>query len=409
MGSERNHRFAVAQLGARMHYSVPRILHRAGRLERLYTDLVATQGWPRWLSAAIPDRLAGDALRRLKARVPRDVPPGKIVTFPTLGIASWLRQRRARSATELTAAYLWSAKEFCRRIVRCGLRRAGAVYAFNGAALELLRFAKERGLATVVEQTAPPWSIVQRWIEEERRAWPGWEAQTGGDALADEFTERERQEWQCADVVLCGSDFVVSGLAAAGGPVERCRVVPYGVDARPHLRPCRRNGRLRVLFSGQVGLRKGVPYLLEAARRLAADRYEFRLVGPVCLSAAARAEVSARAQLTGSVPRAEMERHYAWADVFLLPTICEGSATVCYEALAAGLPVITTAHAGSVVRDGQEGWIVPIRDPEAIAERLELLRSQPELLAHMSQNARLRAGEFTVEKYGERLLAALPG
>jgi len=102
-----------------------------------------------------------------------------------------------------------------------------------------------------------------------------------------------------------------------------------------------------------------------------------------------------------------MAEHYAWADVFLLPSICEGSATVCYEALAAGLPVVTTENAGSVVRDGIDGFIVPIRDAAAVVARLETLDRDRPLLESMARAARERAREFTLEKYGERLLAAL--
>jgi glycosyltransferase involved in cell wall biosynthesis len=82
---------------------------------------------------------------------------------------------------------------------------------------------------------------------------------------------------------------------------------------------------------------------------------------------------------------------------------------VCYEALAAGLPVITTPHAGSVVRHGVDGMIVPIRDAEAIAGALDTIRTSPTLLFNLSRNAAERAGEFTLEKYGERLVAALAG
>jgi glycosyltransferase involved in cell wall biosynthesis len=77
------------------------------------------------------------------------------------------------------------------------------------------------------------------------------------------------------------------------------------------------------------------------------------------------------------VTRQEVRRHYQWADVFVFPSLCEGSAMVTYEALAAGLPVITTPNAGSVVRDGVDGFIVPIRDAEAIAAKLDLLARDP--------------------------------
>jgi glycosyltransferase involved in cell wall biosynthesis len=88
--------------------------------------------------------------------------------------------------------------------------------------------------------------------------------------------------------------------------------------------------------------------------------------------------------LIGAVPRSEIEQHFAWADVFLLPSVCEGSATVTYEALHWGLPVICTSNTGSVVRDGQEGFIIPAGDAQAIADRIDQLRRDPELLAAMS-------------------------
>jgi glycosyltransferase involved in cell wall biosynthesis len=398
----------VAQLGARMHYAVPRMLHAAGKLEVLYTDLVAAKGWPRWFVGASPKGVRARWLGRLAARTAPGIPRRRIVHFPGFALECARRQRAARSATELTAAYLWAGEKFCRLVVRRGLGSAAAVYAFNSAAMELLRFAKDNGLTTVVEQVSRPWNMAGRIVSQERQAWPDWELDAGEDALADEFTTREQQEWQSADAILCGSEFVVQGIQAAGGPVERCRVVPYGVDGAALLGPRERDGTLRVLFCGAVALGKGVPYLLEAARQLPGDRFHFRLVGPIGLTETARAEVSKHADLVGAVPRPDMPGHYQWADVFVLPTLCEGSATVCYEALAAGLPVITTPNAGSVVRDGVDGFIVPIRDSEAIAEKLDLLLSQPEVLAEMSRNALQRAREFTLEKYGERLLAALP-
>jgi glycosyltransferase involved in cell wall biosynthesis len=400
-------RFAVAHLGARMHYAVPCILHAAGRLELLYTDIVATKGWPRWLVPVFPGRMRTGLRRRLAARVPQVLPAGRIVHFPGFALQCARRQHAARSATELTAAYLWAGAEFCRLIIKRGLGNAGAIYAFNSAALELLRFAKERGLATALEQTLPPWSMTCRIVDQERQAWPGWEPETGEDALAEKFTDREQQEWRLADTILCASEFVVRGTQAAGGPVERCRVVPYGVDGAAISARRRSGGALRVLFCGAVGLRKGIPHLLQAAKQLPAGWFHFRLVGPIGLTDTARAEVSKHAELLGAVPRRDTLAHYQWADVFVLPTLCEGSATVCYEALAAGLPVITTPNAGSVVRDGVDGFIVPIRNSAAIAEKLELLAAQPQLLEEMSRRALDRSTEFTLERYGERLLAAL--
>lgn len=120
-------------------------------------------------------------------------------------------------------------------------------------------------------------------------------------------------------------------------------------------------------------------------------------------------EISQWVELRGIVPRSQIVEEFRWADVFLLPSLCEGSATAVYEALAAGLPVITTENTGSVVRDGVEGFIVPVCDPEAIATAVRALADNPELRRSMSTNALLRAAEHTVESYGERLLPPCPG
>jgi glycosyltransferase involved in cell wall biosynthesis len=100
---------------------------------------------------------------------------------------------------------------------------------------------------------------------------------------------------------------------------------------------------------------------------------------------------------------------YAQADVLLLPSISEGSATVCYEALASGLPVVTTANAGSVVRDGVDGFVVPIRDPAALADRISLLSRDRQRLEEMSRQATQTAEQYTWNCYGKRLVEAITG
>ena len=133
----------------------------------------------------------------------------------------------------------------------------------------------------------------------------------------------------------------------------------------------------------------------------------FRLVGNIDVSSQARDELRKHVELVGPVPRSEISEHFTWADVFLLPSVCEGSAAATYEAVAHGLPVVCTANTGSVVRDGEEGFLVPIRDVESIVERLERFARGWELRARMGGSGRARAEEFTVELYGQRLLAAL--
>lgn len=396
----------VAQLGARMHYAIPRMLHDAGILSHFYTDICATQGWPRVLGL-LPGNFRPAGLKRLLDRVPVGVPSEKITAFTSFGWEYHNRRAASSTPTDITRAHLWAGRRFCELILDKGLEGADGVYTFNSAGLELLEGAKQRGLKAVMEQTIAPREIEMKLLREEQERFPDWEPPVPDDEAVGEFIAREHAEWEQADLILCGSEFVREGIAASGGPSEKCRIVPYGVDAKFQIEGRERQaGPLRVLTVGVVGLRKGSPYVFEAARQLKGIA-EFRMVGTVGMLPAARSRSAEFVELPGAVPRSEVHRHFAWADVFLLPSMCEGSATVVYEALAAGLPVVCTPNAGSVVRHGEEGFVVPVRDVQAIVDALADLARIPDLLAAMSIKACERATMFTLDHYRGRLLAAL--
>lgn len=400
---------AISQLGARMHYAVPRILQEAGRLERLFTDLCATKGWPRALCAP-PAHVLPASLRRLRGRVPYGIPADKITCFPVLGVSANLRRTIWRTSAQDTKVALSVGHAFSRAVVRHGFGGAAGFYGISGECLEQLQVARAKGLWTAVEQIIAPRAVVDRLIAGEAARYPQWQMADEPDPLAEAFAAREKEEWRNADLIVCPSEFVLEGVGDVGGPAERCVIVPYGVDARFRQppRPARRPGPLRVLTVGAVGLRKGSPYVLEAARRLK-GRAHFRMVGPLFIPGAVQEELRRDVELTGPVPRAEMAGQYAWADVFLLPSVCEGSATVTYEALAAGLPVVTTPNTGSVVRDGVDGFICAAGDSDTICDRLERLARDRDLLESMAREAVTASFDHDVAAYGRRLLAALDG
>ena len=391
-----------------MHYAIPRMLNDAGMLTHFYTDICGNVGWPR-LARLIPKRHRPLPLRRLLGRIPEGIPVDRITTFPGYALQYWQRERRTRSVAEANEVYLWAGRRFCRLVASHGFEGATGVYVFESAGLEILQLAKRLGLKTVTEQSIAPREITFRILAEEYDRFPGWEARIPNTEAIAVLTGRERQEWALSDVILCGSEFVARGVGECGGPRTRCAIVPYGVDARFASDTPRMRGapRLRVLTVGEVGLRKGSQYVLEAAKKLGSSA-EFRMVGQVRLRDEAVRTLSEHVQLCGPIPRAEMQKQYAWADVFLLPSLCEGSATVVYEALSAGLPVICTFNTGSVVCDGVEGYIVPIRNPDAIVEKLLYLANHPSVLSEMSASAIDRAKQFSLAAYRDRLLDAIP-
>ncbi|WP_284735829.1 glycosyltransferase family 4 protein [Dongia deserti] len=291
--------------------------------------------------------------------------------------------------------------------MRHGLGDATGVYVFNTAGLEVLQAARANQRTTILEQTIAPLRIEQDLIRAESERFPSWQRPFEAAAEYSTLREREESEWQLADKIVCGSSFVRDGIGACGGPKERCIVVPYGVDQRFCLAPRpNHGGPLRVLTVGGVGLRKGTPYLLAAADMLSRQA-TFRLVGALECEAGAVHRLRETVELVGSVPHAAMLQHFAWADVFLLPSLCEGSVTAIYEALGASLPVICTKNCGSVVRDGLDGFIVPIRDSEAIVDAVLRLAGDADLRREMSRNAGARAIEYGFRSYSLSLLAAL--
>ncbi|MEH2242830.1 glycosyltransferase family 4 protein [Nostoc sp.] len=394
-------KFTVAQLGARRHYAIPRILHEAGQLEHFYTDICAVKGFPKYLRL-IPPKFQSKSLARLTGRIPYGINPNLITAFSGFGFEYISRLRKASSASETTKTFLWAGKTFGRLILRQGLRGNG-VYVFNTAGLELLQAAKQAGLKTVMEQTIAPYQIEKQLLQEEQALHPGWEEPLQKNEYLAEYIEREQQEWSLADVILCGSDFVRDTIQQCQGLKERCVVVPYGIDAsfQPSIKTPHQ-GLLRVLTIGSVGLRKGIPYVLEAAKQLKGKAI-FRVVGPVQVLPDAVAALQENLELVGQVPRSQIMAHYNWADVFLLPSICEGSATATYEALACGLPVIATPNTGSIVEDGINGFIVPIRNVDAIVRKLQLLCTQPELLVTMSKMALEKSIFSHLTQYKQRL------
>jgi len=278
------------------------------------------------------------------------------------------------------------------------LEPADVLHVWGNYGLRSLRRARGMGMVTVVERASAHPVYQARLLKEEFSNW-GLSFQ-----IPQATIQRGLAEMALADYVLIPSDFVRQSFLEEGFPEKKLIQIPFGVDItrfRPPeslaIKP------FRALFVGQIGIRKGVPYLLEAWQRLGWRDAELWLVGrvlPECRPILQRYLDLPGLRLIGHLD--DPVAAYQQADVFVFPSIEEGSALVTYEALACGLPVVTTPNAGSVVRNGVEGFIVPIRDVEALAAAVERLRAE-RLQREMGRAARARAEEFTWKEHGEKL------
>ena len=168
-------RYAVAQLGARMHYAVPKILHRRGWLERFYTDVYAA-GLGYSVVADLARLVPSAAAKRFAGRRIDGVDSAYIRSFPAFGLRYSLRNRAAQTRDEQLRTYLWANTEFGSKVVKKGFAGATAVYAFNTSALEVLTAARQLGLETVLEQTIAPFGYERQLMRREREKYPTWES-----------------------------------------------------------------------------------------------------------------------------------------------------------------------------------------------------------------------------------------
>ncbi|MCI0477106.1 MAG: glycosyltransferase family 4 protein [Anaerolineales bacterium] len=285
--------------------------------------------------------------------------------------------------------------------VAAQLPAADIFHGWNNMCLQSLRRARARGTATVVERASAHPATHARLMREEYARWnvplkfPMWNY------------ARARAEFAEADFITVPSSFARASMIAEGVPENELVEIPFGVDLARFSPTVQTTAHpFRAIFAGTISINKGIPDLLEAWRRLRWRDAELWLVGAVAPDfAAIRARWSDLPGVLFIPHSKELAQLFRQCDVFIFPSIQEGSALVNYEAMAAGLPVITTPNAGSVARDGAEGFIVPIRDMDALCDRLERLRRDDALRTRLGRAARVRVEQFTWTHYQARLLA----
>lgn len=219
---------------------------------------------------------------------------------------------------------------------------------------------------------------------------------------------RMTREFELADVLVCNSEYTRRSFLAEGFDPARVVAVPLGCDVSAFHPSSRRPDRFTVLFVGRDPYRKGLLDLLEAARGLPRGT---RLLVVGELDATARgtlAGLGIEVEALGGVGGDEMPALYRRASVLALPSLSEAFGMVVLEAMASGVPVVISDQvgAGEVMTDGAEGFVVPVGDPDALAERLATLAHDRDLLESMSRQARRRAEANTWGHYGERLVRA---
>lgn len=372
----------VVSVGGRFHaFNLAAELEKRSALARLITSYpkfeVVKYGIPR---EKVCSKIAKEIIERMWARAPGAL---KRAFDPSFVIHE-LYDRAARGAFPAADVFVgWSS-----------------------FSLHSLRKAHSLGAKTIVERGSSHIEYQRSVLQEEYERWGI--APPAGALPHPKIIEKEFREYEEADYISIPSQFVKRTFLAAGIPEEKLIHVPYGVDLRKFKQELKKDDVFRVVFAGGMTLRKGVHYLLAAFAELRLPNSELILVGsPNEEMDPFFRKYRGSFRLVGHVPQTELSRYYSQGSVFALPSVEEGLAMVQLQAMACGLPVIATVNTGAedVVRDGKDGFIIPIRDVEMLKEKILYLYENSEERERMAQSAMERiASGFTWNDYGEKII-----
>jgi len=355
-------RIVQAVFGVFHHFELARELERRGHLSMVYS----TFPW-----------------RRLKRE---GLPHSRVETFPWLHAPEFLLQKY-----RIGNRWLYDQMGYSNALLfdEWTLRRippCDAFIAISGAGLKTGRKVQQRGGRFICDRGSTHIRYRAELIEQEHLRWGVPEnSQDDPRDLA-----REEAIYEAADAVTVPSSYSRQSYLDRGIPAKKIHVLPYGVlldrfqkVADPP------TDRFEVLYVGRVSLPKGFPYLLQAFDRLPVKNKHLTVIGGVQPEMDRVLEKLPRENVTflGTMPQAQLKDHMSRSHVMVMPSLDEGMALVQGQAMACGCPVIATTNTGAadLFTDGVEGFIVPIRDPDALTVRMQQLSEDPTFQRRMSE------------------------
>ena len=398
-------RVICVQDGARLNYVIPRVLERLGWLDRVWTDFFVRPGSLDAVIAAIGNRPGNLSGNRMKERCCEEI-ENRVKTFPLRSL--WWRRGRSRFVTA-EDYFEWLAKKTATWMLKQDFGKSNLIHGFiRNLDPDFCAEMQRRGLRIVGDQMIAPARIEAQEMAAQRDRWPGWDETSHGEN--ERLGDIEEKTWAHLDHITCASEYVKEGLMTCGVDEDKISVLPY---PSPHYllsKPVNngKSAKVRIGFIGSISLRKGAPVFLEMARRFGGKSAEFMMVGPIALPQQKQIVLKEHVTLTGPVPRSQVAEYLQSFDIFLFPSRCEGSASVVMEALAMGLPVVTTPNSGSIVQHGVQGFVHRPEDLDGISTSLERLLLDPSLRKQFGAAALLRSKEYNLATYQQSLLNLLP-
>jgi glycosyltransferase involved in cell wall biosynthesis len=337
------------------------------------------------------------------------IPRRKIFQHARLELMRLLAQRLRQNWLASHDSGLVSIDAVARMLDRQVAKRVklgAAIYCYEDSALKTFSAAQKVGMKRYYELPIMYWTATQRLLREEATRYPQWEPTLLATRDSPAKLERKSAELALADLVICPSRNVQQTLPA-GTPSQ---IAEYGCPAPVEVERISRKGeRFRFLFVGAMTQRKGLADLFEAFKQLNRSDVELVVLGfPLLPLEFYRQEFP---DFTYEAPRAQglVTQVMLSCDVLVLPSIVEGRAMVQTEALSCGLPIVVTANAGAedLVEQGKTGFVVPIRDPAALAERLSWIADHRDWVTDFRPDILEKARRSGWDRYTDAILSVI--
>lgn len=285
-----------------------------------------------------------------------------------------------------------------------------AVYAYEDGALETFTAAKKLGLECIYDLPIAYHTLLQELLHEEALRKPNW-AFTLGGGINDsaQKLERKRKELELADTIVVASDFVRNSLPDWAAQ-KKIIQSPFGTPFSPNQFDLteKNNKKLRVLFVGSMTQRKGLADLFDAIKLVDSSKVELVVLGSL---AAPLSFYTDQVKFTYEPTRShdKVLELMRTCDVFCLPSIVEGRALVIQEAMSQGLPIIITPNTGAedLVQNEETGFLVPIRNPEIIAQKINWFLDNRNKIFEMGKKAKQLADTYSWDNYADKICNVL--
>ncbi len=404
----RSAKVVLVHSGARDAYQVSLALFERGMLESFVTDLF----WPsdKRRAASFSRRLPAKLQSLLRQRSEPRVPSSSVSPCGFVGLATLLLEKLPGAPIMFRRSMMRYADAILgRNAGRLARRSKTNLLSYSYYAYDAFR---EYGRAGMLFQLHPHPGTMRRILTEELEANPDcasslqqeWEL-----SLPEKDFNHLVLEPTMASHILVASSFTKTSLIEHGISPSQISVVPYGVNLerfRPsEFQPKDRASRLNLLFVGRINQRKGVKYLLQALQLLNRDDVHLTICGRVVDDLKLFDAFSSQVTIRPSVSAEELVDAYQTSDLFVFPSVAEGFGQVLLEAMACGLPILSTTRtaAPDLIEHGLQGFIVEPRRPDLLAQHIAWAIDHRKELLYMGRQARLRAERFTWPHFRNRV------